>query len=451
MSRPDVGRRSSDAYGTGAVRDRPARDSSASFFADLTATAHHNPEGERSALTRRHHAKYPAGDVPAAPPAPSAPINEDWDSLDLPARYQLISLLGKGGQGAVYLCNDQTLGRHVAVKRCHARGDQDVRRFTAEALTTASLEHPGICPVHDAGERFLVMKCLGGSSLLALFERSPWQSDLAKRAEILIQVCHVVEYAHSRGIIHRDLKAENVLLGRHGEVVVIDWGLAVGLEDGRLPRSWQQVSVSPNAGTPACMAPEVARGARDDIGTATDAWAMGAMLYHALAGQMPYEHSSHMDDLLLDAAENRWPALENLPDPPPLRLIQLQRQAMALQPSERPTLAAIRESLRQWLLQSGNLAAAGHALELARLLERRADLCGPQERENRIDCYAQALNQYDRALALAPDNRTASEERRLLLQRYIAWLMHIGEYMLARFLLRNRREAPPRTADLPHP
>ncbi|MDX2153641.1 MAG: serine/threonine-protein kinase, partial [Bryobacteraceae bacterium] len=136
-------------------------------------------------------------------------------------RYRLISELGRGGMGIVYLCEDTVLGREVALK---------VLDDPAEALTLARLEHPGVIPVHDAGvlpdgRRFYAMKRVAGERLDRHLEGVP---SLAARMRIFLQVCETVAFAHSRGVRNTDLKPANVMVGEFGEVLLIDWGVRAG-------------------------------------------------------------------------------------------------------------------------------------------------------------------------------------------------------------------------------
>src|SRR4051812_24519737 len=165
-------------------------------------------------------------------------------------RYELISLLGRGGMGAVYLARDTVLDREVALKIVERPAGG-----ANEARTLARLEHPGIVPVHDYGQLpdgrwFYAMKRVRGDRLDA------WMADnheLADRLTVFLRVCDAVAFAHAHGVVHRDLKPENVMVGEFGEVLVLDWGIAtteLQIAEGKLPI----------AGTVDYMAPEQARG-----------------------------------------------------------------------------------------------------------------------------------------------------------------------------------------------
>jgi serine/threonine-protein kinase len=234
------------------------------------------------------------------------------------ARYERLGLLGTGGMGEVHRVRDHVLGRVLAMKTMasdlRARPEQ-VARFLAEAQLTAQLEHPGIVPVHDMGRLadgrvWFTMKEVRGRSLGDVIAESHrggrgtgWT--LRRLVDAFLRVCEALAYAHARGVIHRDLKPGNVLVGEHGEVLVVDWGLA-GLVDGGL-RDVEPVHTGRDgvdafatragtvAGTPAYMAPEQARGETARIGPRSDVYALGSILYQILTGCAPYEGASALD------------------------------------------------------------------------------------------------------------------------------------------------------------
>ena len=183
-------------------------------------------------------------------------------------RYELISELGRGGMGVVYLARDTALDREVALKivdRVHAGG--------REARVLARLEHPGIVPVHDFGElpdgrAFYAMKRVRGDRL------DRWLAagrDVAERLTVFLRVCDAVAFAHAHGVVHRDLKPENVMVGEFGDVLVLDWGIAQ-VPDAAGARAGDAI-----AGTPDYMAPEQARGDADADHRA-DVYALGGVL-----------------------------------------------------------------------------------------------------------------------------------------------------------------------------
>ena len=201
-------------------------------------------------------------------------------------RYEIISTLGRGGMGVVYLARDTALDREVALK-IFDRPPGDAN----EARIIARLEHPGIVPVHDFGELpdgrlFYAMKRVRGDRL------DRWMSvarDLSERLAVFLRVCETVAFAHAHGVVHRDLKPENVMVGEFGEVLVLDWGVAAAdpsTSSGQASSTGSGQGVSAIVGTPQYMAPEQARGDAA-IDQRADVFALGAMLAGIARGVAP--------------------------------------------------------------------------------------------------------------------------------------------------------------------
>jgi serine/threonine protein kinase len=187
-------------------------------------------------------------------------------------RYRIIRQLGRGGMGVVYEAEDRELERRVAFKVLASEATIVTERLRDEARIIARLEHPGIVPLHDAGvlsdgRVFYVMKLVRGRRL-DQFARE--QHAASERLRVFLRICEAVAFAHARGVVHCDLKPENVMLGELGEVLVMDWGIArsVGCPSG------DRVI----AGTRGFMAPEQERGEIESIDASTDVYALGAIL-----------------------------------------------------------------------------------------------------------------------------------------------------------------------------
>ena len=218
---------------------------------------------------------------------------------DLGERYEVMRRVGRGGMGVVYAARDLTLGRDVAVKVLDRAGTADdaASRLLAEARILGRLEHPGIVPVHDAGvlvdgRPFYVMKLVRGKRLDAVDE----SRSLNERLELFLRICDTVAFAHAHGVVHRDLKPQNVMIGPFGEVLVMDWGVAV------LAENHGDVPV---AGTPGYMAPEQERRG-SPVDARTDVFALGVVLEAMLPRPSPKALAAIAARARADRAEDRY-------------------------------------------------------------------------------------------------------------------------------------------------
>lgn len=229
------------------------------------------------------------------------------------ARYRIVERIGEGGMGTVYLADDTELGRQVALKVLKEQvfDERSARRMLEEARIIAKLEHPGIVPVHDVGKlpdgrNYYVMKLVRGKRLDEYFEPS---SPIGDRLRVFGRICETVAFAHAHGVIHRDLKPQNVMVGEFGEVLVLDWGVAKRTHSGAPPSDATAPPASgppspepppgPDAtrtrqtahgtviGTPAYMPPEQAHGNIDGVDERSDVFALGAILYFLLTDDAP--------------------------------------------------------------------------------------------------------------------------------------------------------------------
>jgi WD40 repeat protein/tRNA A-37 threonylcarbamoyl transferase component Bud32 len=218
--------------------------------------------------------------------------------------YELLEEIARGGMGVVFKARQRSLNRVVALKMVLAgqlASDEEIRRFVAEAEAAANLDHPSIVPVHEIGDlegqHYFSMGFVEGESLAAALARGPFAPRRA--ATTLLAIVEAVAYAHEQGVVHRDLKPGNVLIDSSGRPRLTDFGLAKRVE------GTSQLTVTGQIlGTPSYMSPEQASGRAEDIGPATDLYAMGALLYALLTGRPPFQAASMMETLrLVEGAE----------------------------------------------------------------------------------------------------------------------------------------------------
>jgi serine/threonine-protein kinase len=281
-------------------------------------------------------------------------------------------LIGRGGMGEVREAEQLGLRRTVAVKTS-AGADATVARaaLLKEAWVGAVLEHPSVVPVHTLARTELgpaiVMKRIAGRSLaeeceLELRERG--SGEVSERIlRVLVQVANAVSFAHSRGVLHLDLKAENVMLGDHGEVYVLDWGLAAAHGDRGPTWLLPASGIREIAGTPTHMAPELAAADGPGIGPHTDVYLLGAMLHRVVTGR-PLHDGGSLEEVLGQAWHSRPP---ELPRQVPAELAAIVRRAVAREPAARhPDAATFRDALEDHLRDRHADRIARGALEALR-------------------------------------------------------------------------------------
>jgi serine/threonine-protein kinase len=226
--------------------------------------------------------------------------------------YELLEQIGRGGQGVVFRARQKSLNRTVALKVIglgHWATEAHLKRFRLEAEAAARLEHPGIVPIHEVGERdgscYFSMKFVEGGQLDEVGKREPMP--IRRAVELIAKVARTVHYAHEHGILHRDIKPGNILLDQKGEPHLTDFGLA------RLVESESSVTQTLDVlGTPSYMAPEQAVGNNAAVGSVTDVYGLGAVLYQLLTGQPPFAGGTTYETIrLLCETEPRNPRALN--------------------------------------------------------------------------------------------------------------------------------------------
>src|SRR5213080_1315846 len=270
--------------------------------------------------------------------------------------YELLEEIGRGGQGVVFRARQKSLNRTVALKVIGLgqwASKAHLKRFRREAEAAASLDHPGIVPIHEVGERdgscYFSMKFIEGGQLDEIVRREPMF--IRQAAELIAKVARTVHYAHEHGILHRDIKPGNILLDAEGEPHLTDFGLARLLEtESTVTRTLEVL------GTPSYMAPEQALGENAAVSSATDVYGPGAVLYQLLTGQPPFAGGTTYETikLLLDT-EPRQPRLLNPKIDRDLSTICL--KCLEKDPKRRYSSAfALAEDLDRWLKHAPILA-----------------------------------------------------------------------------------------------
>ncbi|MGE0609512.1 MAG: protein kinase [Pirellulales bacterium] len=336
--------------------------------------------------------------------------------------YELLSVLGEGGMGVVYAARQASIDRTVAIKmvKSHVAGDHEQRsKFLSEAVVTGELEHPNIVPIYDLGSNdkgalFYSMKKVQGTPWMKVVERK----SLNENIEILMKVADAVAFAHSRGVVHRDLKPENVMLGEYGEVLVMDWGLAMSMPGFRKAQNINQ-SVG-MGGTPAYMAPEMATGPFEKIGPDSDVYLLGAILFEIITGTTPHAGRTTMHCLMAAGRNDIVPTQKSG------ELLNIAMKAMATDPDDRyPGVIAFQNAIREYEAHSESIA----------LSVRAAEELAEAEKTNEYQTYARAVFGYEEAVALWPGNERAKRELKQARLAYARSAQGKGDFDLGLSLL----------------
>jgi serine/threonine protein kinase len=293
-------------------------------------------------------------------------------------RFRVLRPHARGGLGAVFVALDLELNREVALKQIlgtHADDPISRARFLLEAEVTGGLEHPGIVPVYGMGRYtdgrpYYAMRFICGDGFNEAIDQfhadedlknNPGRRSLAFRTLLrrFVDVCNAVQYAHSRGVLHRDIKPANIIVGKYGETLVVDWGLAK--PTGRTDPGAGELHLSPSSssgsaetlpgstlGTPAYMSPEQASGDLDALGPRSDVYSLGATLYSLLTGRQPFEGKAL--EILPRVRQGEFPSPRQVASQidPALEAVCL--KAMALKPDDRyENCKALADEVERWM------------------------------------------------------------------------------------------------------
>ena len=344
-------------------------------------------------------------------------------SLEMFGRYQLIKLLGQGNMGSVYLAEDTTLKRLVAVKIPKLSAETDPvlqERFYREARAAAVLNHPNICPVFDVGQingqQYITMAYVKGRPLSDFVDPdNPAPADQA--ATLVSRLAHALSQAHSQGVIHRDLKPANVIVDEKREPILMDFGIArqVNSKDLRL------TSTGVILGSPGYMSPEQAEGDHNRVGPTSDIYSLGVILYELLTGTIPFQGSlvSVLSQIVGEQDARKPSELRENLNP---QLETICRKMMAKQIEDRyQAMTEVYEALSAWLAGDGQPELANRPANLSAFDAKKAIRDVRLEKLVRYKQHIQSLleqSQYETALKLLQQMAKLKDVR---YARYAQW------------------------------
>lgn len=340
---------------------------------------------------------------------------------EVQSELKLNKTLGEGGMGRVYLADQRSLRREVAVKTLLPNKEANYTTLLLqESWVMGLLEHPNIAPVYQLGrdssdQPMLIMKRIDGV---------PWEDIISEKADfpeamghssspleshirILIQVCNAIDFAHHKGILHRDIKPENIMVGYYGEVYVIDWGIAVSFNEndhGYVPLAKDANNV---VGTPSYMAPEMIKADGSLLSVRTDVYLLGAVLHHALTGKPPHI-GTDLHSVLFNALTSApYEYSEEIPQ----ELAWICHRAMHQEPSERYNdVKDFRGALLQFLEHQDSIRSSSEALEhlpvLEELVVETASL-GSERHQRIYEWFGRCFYGFQSALKSWPENAEA--------------------------------------------
>jgi CRP-like cAMP-binding protein/tRNA A-37 threonylcarbamoyl transferase component Bud32 len=354
---------------------------------DRRSHAHRDPKHTDTVLAE-------AGDLSEHPPGSLRPAS---------VRFDDDGVMGRGGMGSVHRVVDKELHRRVAMKVLHdalESNEDAVQRFVAEARITGQLDHPHIVPVHElgvdaTGRHYFVMKLVVGRTLEAEIydgDALPFRSGrLDALIDALLKVCDAVAFAHDRGVVHGDIKPQNIMVGTFGQVYLMDWGMARADQQSEVvgevisdpsgvgdPRRSVVRSSGRRAlvGTPAYAAPEQSSGQRTDIDARTDVYLLGGVLYEMLTRHTPHGGGTYWETVFRSTRGDVTPVEENVAEgdfPPALARIAM--KALAADREERyASVAALRADIERYVRGTDRFVI--RRWEAGELIVREGDVGG---------------------------------------------------------------------------
>ncbi|BBM86185.1 protein kinase domain-containing protein [Candidatus Uabimicrobium amorphum] len=387
-------------------------DIAAETFSSSETVAPHNSShtfSEENTIAQQQNATFSKEET-IAPVSQSQQIN-----LNCKSDYQNFREINRGGMGIIYEAQQSKLKRKIAIKKMLANAPKE--KFLAESLVTAYLEHPNIVPVHDMeqnenDEILLAMKLVKGLSWKQILypktqeeNEKATQYDQQAHLQILMTVCNAIDYAHSKGIVHCDLKPENIMIGDFGEVLVMDWGIAVDInENTKEQRTLCKSDITTPMGTPCYMPPELAEGRGEDISPATDIYLLGGILYEILHKEPPRK-GKDLWQILFMAKEGQMPHFdETLPN----ELIHICRQALAKNISNRyVNVGEFKTAIEDYLSHHKSIVIAQEAEKI--LEECTSAEASEMKHEEVYRMFTKSIATFEQAIELWQDNEAAKQ------------------------------------------
>ena len=351
--------------------------------------------------------------------------------------YAIVGTLGEGGMGVVELAEQRTLSREVAIKRLRKHDHRHANALISEARVMGKLEHPNIIPIHAIGQDpelgpVVIMKRIAGESwadvLLADRERLAEhdESALNKHIDVLIQACNAVHFAHTSGVIHRDLKPDNIMLGAFGELYVVDWGIALDRE------KVEPDAVTGMAGTPGYMAPEMVLGTNPELTARCDVFLLGACLHEVLTGRMRHEGTNIFSVLKATIEVKPFVYDTHVPE----ELARICNRACQAQPEQRfESARAFQRALSDYLKHR-----SAQLLESA-ALERLASFNATNDDNEAQNLFNEARFAFEQSLKIWPGSERGRLGLQALLQGMFVREIGRGNVLGARSIL-DQLEAP---------
>lgn len=388
----------------------------------------HSLSESATEVTITYSTSFPHGqtveNAQAGTPTDSPPLPEPDDVRlkDLPVNLiEMGDVIGKGGMGVVRIARQNLPARDVAVKRLHFAKARLAKNLMAEAMTMGSLEHPNIVPIHlvrltDDNSPEVVMKYIQGRPWNEILDKKPQRGDaLLEALEILRAICHALEFAHSRNVIHRDVKPHNVMIGDYGEIYLMDWGIAI--------RQDNIETITPGlVGTPGYLAPEMLSGNPQDVSVQTDVFLLGATLHAILTGNRRHNATSVVG--ALDAADRSEPY--DYGEEIPADLARLANHACSREVADRPdSVESFRLQIEKYLALRDSYAVRDLALEKKEFLRDRIKAFAKSNASTMEirQVFAEAHFGLEQALQMSPDCDGAVDGLQETLLIMIDWLL----------------------------